>query len=272
MITITRLCREGCGGYLCILLWPHWVFGLIFPLMIGISTYGNLVGILLLVTSGVLPYIYWIIRINCRSNEHENYRTSPCCSCFCKDAHRRQLEKMIICKHIVAEGSRKSARDANSNGSRDPQDSDTVSFRTKHPKSDIVKKKRKTEQSEHRVSKKSSQIHDEESLFPISIPEEKDEDEEEQGLGLIHNKANINFDDNEDDDEDDNEKDDAESHLKSAGTSYSVQMCSICLEEYKVGDEIAWSRNDNCHHAFHKDCIIEWLVNHQNCPICRNKY
>merc|ERR1712232_1174409 len=47
---------------------------------------------------------------------------------------------------------------------------------------------------------------------------------------------------------------------KSGGTSHSVQFCNICLEEYKIGDEIAWSKNELCHHAFHKSCIIEWLI------------
>lgn len=48
--------------------------------------------------------------------------------------------------------------------------------------------------------------------------------------------------------------------------------CDICMLEFRVGDEIAWSPNVNCDHAFHKDCILEWLVRKPTCPICRQDY
>jgi hypothetical protein len=65
---------------------------------------------------------------------------------------------------------------------------------------------------------------------------------------------------------------------KVAASSYSnvsadsVQLCAICLEDYQVGEDIGWSRNPLCHHAFHKDCILESLEVHDSCPICRNSY
>ena len=34
--------------------------------------------------------------------------------------------------------------------------------------------------------------------------------------------------------------------------------CNICIVEFEVGDEIAWSPNLKCSHAFHKDCILDW--------------
>ena len=49
-------------------------------------------------------------------------------------------------------------------------------------------------------------------------------------------------------------------------------MCDICLLEYKVGDEVAWSPNIECTHAFHKDCILDWLVRKTSCPSCRRDY
>jgi hypothetical protein len=52
----------------------------------------------------------------------------------------------------------------------------------------------------------------------------------------------------------------------------SVQLCAICLEDYKVGEDIGWSRNPLCHHVFHKDCILESLKAHNSCPVCRNSY
>ena len=34
--------------------------------------------------------------------------------------------------------------------------------------------------------------------------------------------------------------------------------CDICILEFEVGDEIAWSPNLQCSHAFRKDCILDW--------------
>lgn len=48
--------------------------------------------------------------------------------------------------------------------------------------------------------------------------------------------------------------------------------CDICLLDYEVGDEVAWSRNINCVHVFHKDCILDWLVRKSTCPNCRTDY
>ena len=53
------------------------------------------------------------------------------------------------------------------------------------------------------------------------------------------------------------------------------QCCTICLETYKVGDEIAYSYHPSCHHAFHKSCIVEWIRSDSRkneCPICRHTF
>jgi hypothetical protein len=42
--------------------------------------------------------------------------------------------------------------------------------------------------------------------------------------------------------------------------------------EYQDGDEISWSQNIGCDHAFHRDCIIEWLLICYECPCYRRKY
>ncbi len=44
-----------------------------------------------------------------------------------------------------------------------------------------------------------------------------------------------------------------EDDARDAGTA-----CDICIVEFEVGDEIAWSPNLKCSHAFHKDCILDW--------------
>ena len=48
--------------------------------------------------------------------------------------------------------------------------------------------------------------------------------------------------------------------------------CDICLLEYQVGDTVAWSPNVECIHAFHRDCILDWLVRKPSCPNCRVDY
>lgn len=36
--------------------------------------------------------------------------------------------------------------------------------------------------------------------------------------------------------------------------------CAICLTEYAPNDHLSYSSNESCTHAFHTDCITQWLV------------
>jgi uncharacterized protein YfcZ (UPF0381/DUF406 family) len=45
--------------------------------------------------------------------------------------------------------------------------------------------------------------------------------------------------------------------------------CPICLGGYKKGDMLSASKH--CPHMFHKECILEWLEKHVECPLCRVK-
>jgi hypothetical protein len=48
--------------------------------------------------------------------------------------------------------------------------------------------------------------------------------------------------------------------------------CVICLEPFRVGDDVTWSKEGtHCLHVFHHDCILQWLENpkHNDCPSCR---
>ena len=52
-------------------------------------------------------------------------------------------------------------------------------------------------------------------------------------------------------------------------------LCAICLELYQQGDAVVWS--NNCIHAFHQDCLINWLClkensSHLPCPSCRQDF
>lgn len=43
--------------------------------------------------------------------------------------------------------------------------------------------------------------------------------------------------------------------------------CVICLEDFKDGD--VCRALPECHHVFHKECVVSWLMQSNSCPICR---
>lgn len=46
--------------------------------------------------------------------------------------------------------------------------------------------------------------------------------------------------------------------------------CTLCIDDYEIGDLVVWSDLE-CPHAFHKDCIMQWLSKgKKRCPICRH--
>lgn len=65
--------------------------------------------------------------------------------------------------------------------------------------------------------------------------------------------------------------------------------CAICLGPYEVNEKVVWSFNNSksvtsshdainisgCKHAFHYDCMIDWLIKVQEgtpCPCCRQEF
>ena len=65
---------------------------------------------------------------------------------------------------------------------------------------------------------------------------------------------------------------DEELDVEDADDGIKYENCAICMEEYQDGDEIGWSHNEHCTHFFHRKCIHEWLMTHDECPCCRNLY
>ncbi|KAJ0249139.1 RING-H2 finger protein ATL65 [Hirschfeldia incana] len=55
--------------------------------------------------------------------------------------------------------------------------------------------------------------------------------------------------------------------LYSAGGKTSAADCAVCLLEFEDGDYVRTL--PLCFHAFHVECIDEWLRSHPNCPLCR---
>ena len=45
-------------------------------------------------------------------------------------------------------------------------------------------------------------------------------------------------------------------------------MCSICLEEYIDDRKL---NKLKCGHIYHKECIMKWIKNNNECPLCRKE-
>ena len=52
--------------------------------------------------------------------------------------------------------------------------------------------------------------------------------------------------------------------------------CAICLSSYKAGESVVWSASGKCSHAFHQDCVLEYLGSVKGdkilCPCCRQDF
>lgn len=52
-------------------------------------------------------------------------------------------------------------------------------------------------------------------------------------------------------------------------SSPTILECTICLDPYNTGDEVATCMVDGCNHHFHTECITLWFMQHDHCPLCR---
>ncbi|KAK7383152.1 hypothetical protein VNO78_28823 [Psophocarpus tetragonolobus] len=50
------------------------------------------------------------------------------------------------------------------------------------------------------------------------------------------------------------------------GSPHEAEPCCVCQEEYKDGDDIG---SLDCGHDYHSDCIKQWLMHKNLCPICK---
>jgi len=67
----------------------------------------------------------------------------------------------------------------------------------------------------------------------------------------------------------------AEGYLTLSCHQKVPNCCAVCLSSYSAGDTVIWSSNKECQHAFHEDCILDWLTKIQNgtpCPCCRQEF
>jgi len=64
-----------------------------------------------------------------------------------------------------------------------------------------------------------------------------------------------------------------ESDGSSGRDSSLFQHCAICLEAFRVGEEVSWSKIlMDCNHTYHSACIREWLYRSPGCPCCRTSF
>ncbi|CAN8257913.1 unnamed protein product [Cochlearia groenlandica] len=52
----------------------------------------------------------------------------------------------------------------------------------------------------------------------------------------------------------------------SAELHHDIEPCCVCQEQYKEGDDVGTLE---CGHEFHKDCIKQWVMIKNLCPICK---
>ncbi|RDX85783.1 putative E3 ubiquitin-protein ligase RHG1A, partial [Mucuna pruriens] len=50
------------------------------------------------------------------------------------------------------------------------------------------------------------------------------------------------------------------------GSQHEAEPCCVCQEEYKDGDDMGTL---DCGHDYHTDCIKQWLMHKNLCPICK---
>ena len=57
-------------------------------------------------------------------------------------------------------------------------------------------------------------------------------------------------------------------------TSGDKPECSICIHDLKKDKEtLCTSANPKCPHVFHKECIVEWIMEgSDDCPVCRRDF
>ena len=51
-------------------------------------------------------------------------------------------------------------------------------------------------------------------------------------------------------------------------TAAQIEACSVCLLEY---EKESICRFTPCLHIFHSDCLQQWIMKHENCPLCRTE-
>ncbi|NXF13091.1 RN122 protein, partial [Smithornis capensis] len=54
-------------------------------------------------------------------------------------------------------------------------------------------------------------------------------------------------------------------HTALSSLSHPQQTCAVCLEDFRLRDELGVLP---CQHAFHRKCLVKWLEVRCVCPMC----
>ncbi|KAI3838686.1 hypothetical protein MKX03_013376 [Papaver bracteatum] len=57
-------------------------------------------------------------------------------------------------------------------------------------------------------------------------------------------------------------------HTISVDSTQESEICSICQDGYYNKDKIATL---DCKHEYHEDCITQWLLQKNLCPVCKGQ-
>jgi Zn-finger nucleic acid-binding protein len=115
----------------------------------------------------------------------------------------------------------------------------------------------------------------------LSLPKEQPEPHDDIETGSVPSMGNIDTFSSSDsgEDEDYNRLKTSDDHVlltlpvtTADGNPRRVEAsCSICLMDYEVGDSVIRSTRKKCPHAFHAECILQWLSQgKKRCPCCRH--
>lgn len=231
------LIHGKCHESISILLCPHWIVGFILPATVGWISVGSPIGavVMVVVTFGI-PYALWMVHY---SRNEEELQGLPLCACLrTSNSQRLNVRPMV---HNAQETRGHSVR------LRSPFEKMLIIKKTIAPGSNKIMQNNASAYDENKSFRSSHPKTDIvcrnfPKVFPIQVPV----DEEPCVMDDLSVDAN--------------------------SEESSIEVCIICMEDYQVGEEIGWSKNRQCHHVFHKECILKWLKTRRQCPICRNSY
>ncbi|KAF8660803.1 hypothetical protein HU200_057390 [Digitaria exilis] len=92
------------------------------------------------------------------------------------------------------------------------------------------------------------------ALLALSRQEQREQEQQQRGLdpAVVASFPTMRY---------------AEAKELRVGGKDAALECAVCLSEFDDDEELRFL--PRCSHAFHPDCIGEWLAGHVTCPVCR---
>jgi hypothetical protein len=236
-LEFSKLFRGICDSWGSLVL-PFWYIGILAPIYTGfVSDQGVLGALALGFVDVILPYTYWFVH-HYNTYDQEVRGARPCCSCFRSTPAPSDSNEAANTLEVTV-----GSADVIEN---EESDDSILIFKKVVNQGDLVER-------------------DAEKSYRFNHPKSDLVIQRQRKSNWLDNISNVIS--------SESKNSNGIAEMENVSTSAnSVQLCAICLEVYKVGEDIGWSRNPLCHHVFHKECILESLKTHNSCPICRNSY